>query len=213
MDKIQAINLQKELANKVTSKNELPSKIKTICGVDVSYKGDKAYCSAVILDMKSLNLTESKNSPCIVSAPYIPGLFMLREAKPILLTIKKLREDFDVLLVDGHGMLHPRNCGLACYVGLKLDKPVIGVAKKLLCGEIQSDSKIKLNGKILGCQIKNKKIIYVSIGHKINLRTAKRLVKETILDKNWYPEPLRIADQNSKKFRKFCMNNFNIEFC
>jgi len=201
MDNTQAINLQKELAKKVISKNKLPSKIKTICGVDVSYKGDKDYCSAVILDKKSLSVIESKNSSCTVSAPYIPGLFMLREAKPILLTIKKIRDDFDVLLVDGHGVLHPRNCGLACYVGLKLDKPVIGVAKKLLCGEIQSDSKITLDGKILGYQIVNKKSIYVSIGHRINLQTAKRIVKETILDKNWYPEPLRIADQNSKKLR------------
>ncbi len=202
MDKNQAIDLQKELAKKVISKNILPSKIKKICGVDVSYKGKNAFCSAVILDMKSLSLIESRNLSCIVSEPYIPGLFMLREAKPILLTIKKLREDFDVLLVDGQGVLHPRNCGLACYVGLKLDKPVIGVAKKLLCGEIQFDSKIKLNGKILGHKISNKKTIYVSIGHKISLRTAITIIKNTILSNNWYPEPLRIADQNSKKFRK-----------
>lgn len=201
MDKNQVINLQKELAKKVISKNELPAKIKTICGVDVSYKGDKAFCSAVILEMKSLILTESKDFSCITSEPYIPGLFMLREAKSILLTIKKLREDFDVLLVDGHGVLHPRNCGLASYVGLKLDKPVIGVAKNLLCGEIQRDSKIKLNGKILGHQIVNKKSIYVSIGHKISLQTAIRIVKNAILNNNWYPEPLRIADQHSKKFR------------
>ena len=202
MDKTQAINLQKELAKKVISKNRLPSKIKTICGVDVSYKDDKAYCSAVILDKKSLSIIELKNSSCTVSASYIPGLFMLREAKPILLTIKKLRENFDVLLVDGHGVLHPRNCGLACYVGLKLDKPVIGIAKKLLCGKIQPDSKITLDGKILGYQIINKKTIYVSVGHKISLHTAKKIVKEIILDNNWYPEPLRIADQNSKRFRK-----------
>ena len=212
MNKTKAIKFQKELAKKIISKNRLSSKIKTICGVDVSYNNNKAYCSAVILDKESLRVIESKNSSCIVSAPYIPGLFMLREAKPILLTIKTLQEDFDVLLVDGHGVLHPRNCGLACYVGLKLDKPVIGVAKKLLCGKIQSDSKITLNGKILGYQIANKKDIYVSIGHKISLRTARKIVKDVILDCNWYPEPLRIADQNSKKLRnqhkKFNVDNF-----
>ena len=208
MDKTQAINLQKELAKKVISKNRLPSKIKTICGVDVSYKDNKAYCSAVILDKKSLSIIELKNSSCTVSTSYIPGLFMLKEAKPILLTIKKLRENFDILLVDGHGVLHPRNCGLACYVGLKLDKPVIGIAKKLLCGEIQHDSKITLDGKILGYQIINKKTIYVSVGHKISLYTAKKIVKEIIRDDNWYPEPLRIADQNSKRFRKSQSRDF-----
>ncbi len=202
MDSEQTIKLQEELAKKVISKDILPSKFNTICGVDVSYKGNKAYCSAVVLSRKSLEISESKNSSFAISSPYIPGFFMLREAKPILLTLKKLRENFDILLIDGHGVLHPRKCGLACYVGLKLDKPVIGVAKNLLCGKIRPDSKIELDGKVLGYQIKNKKTIYVSIGHKISLRTAKKIVNELILDKNWYPEPLRIADQNSRNYRK-----------
>jgi len=202
MNSEKIIHLQEKLAKKVISKDVLPSEIKTICGVDVSYKGNKAYCSAVILSRKSLEILDSKNSSFGISSPYIPGFFMLREAKPILLTLKKLRENFDILLVDGHGILHPRKCGLACYVGLKLDKPVIGVAKKLLCGKIRPDSKIELYGKVLGWQIKNKKTIYVSTGHKISLRTAKKIIKELILDKNWYPEPLRIADQNSRNYRK-----------
>ena len=202
MDKIQAIKLQQKLAKKIISKNKIPSKIKTVCGVDVSYKDNRAYCSAITLDKKNLEVIESKNLSCIVSEPYISGLFMLREAKPILLTIKKLQKDFDILLVDGHGRLHPRNCGLACYVGLKLDKPTIGIAKKLLCGKVQSNSTIRVDGKILGYQLGDKKSIYISTGHKISLHTAKRIVKEVIKKNNWYPEPLRIADQNSKKLMR-----------
>jgi len=194
--------LQEELAKKVISKNILPAKIKTICGVDVSYKDNKAYCSAVILDKKSLKVLEKRNSSCGISSPYIPGFFMLRETKPILLTLKKLKKNYDILLIDGHGVLHPRKCGLACYVGLKLDKPVIGVAKKLLCGKVRPDSKIEVDGKVVGCEIKNKKTIYVSTGHKINLHTAKKIINELIVDDFWYPEPLRIADQNSKNYRK-----------
>ena len=38
--------------------------------------------------------------------------------------------DFDVLLLDGHGMLHPRKCGLASFVGVLIDKPTIGIAKE-----------------------------------------------------------------------------------
>jgi len=49
---------------------------------------------------------------------------------------------------------------------------------------------------------KNKKKIYVSVGNKINLKTATKLVNEMIMDNNWYPEPLRIADFNSKQFRR-----------
>jgi len=57
--------------------------------------------------------------------------------------------------------------------------------------------------KLLGYEIKqNKKKIYVSVGHKINLNTSVKIVKELIVNGNWYPEPLRIADFNSKQISK-----------
>ena len=197
------ILLQKKLALKVITKNILPKKIKRICGVDVSYRNDFAYCSAVILDKNNLNIIEAKTSKLKSTARYIPGLFMLKESKPILHTIKKLKKNFDILLVDGNGQLHPRQCGLASYIGLKLDKPVIGVAKSLLCGKVRLDSKVEYKGKVLGYEIKqNKKKLYVSVGHKISLNTAVKIIKELIVNDNWYPEPLRIADINSKQISK-----------
>jgi len=199
----ETILLQKKLALQVITKNILPKKIKRVCGVDVSYRNDFAYCSAVILDKNNLNVIESKNSKLKSTEKYIPGLFMLKESKPILHILKKLEKSFDILLVDGNGQLHPRQCGLACYIGLKLDKPVIGVAKSLLCGKVRSDSKVVYKGKVLGYEIKqNKKKIYVSIGHKINLKTAVKIVKELSVNGNWYPEPLRLADFNSKHIAK-----------
>jgi len=203
ISKSKAILLQKKLALKVISKNILPKKIKRVCGVDVSYRNDFAYCSAVILDKNNISVIESKNSKLKSTVKYIPGLFMLKESKPILETLKKLEKSFDILLVDGNGLLHPRQCGLACYIGLKLDKPVIGVAKSLLCGKVRSDSKVEYKGKVLGYEIKqNKKKLYVSVGHKISLNTAVKIIKELIVKGNWYPEPLRIADFNSKQISK-----------
>jgi len=199
----ETILLQKKLALKVITKNILPKKIKQICGVDVSYRNDFAYCSAVILDKNNMSVIESKNSKLKSTAKYITGLFMLKESKPILHTLKKLEKSFDILLVDGNGQLHPRQCGLACYIGLKIDKPVIGVAKSLLCGKIRPDSNVEYQGKVLGYEIKqNKKKIYVSVGHKINLKTAVKIIKELTVNGNWYPEPLRIADFNSKHIAK-----------
>ena len=199
----ETILLQKKLALKVITKNILPKKIKRVCGVDVSYRNDFAYCSAVILDKNSMNVIESKNTKLKSTAKYIPGLFMLKESKPILHTLKKLEKSFDILLVDGNGQLHPRQCGLACYIGLKLDKPVIGVAKSLLCGKVKHDSKVEYRDKVLGYEIKqNKKKIYVSVGHKINLKIAVKIIKELTVNNNWYPEPLRVADFNSKQIAK-----------
>jgi len=198
-----AILLQKKLSTKVITKNILPKKIKRVCGVDVSYRGNFAHCNAVILDKNKMSIIESKTSKLKSATRYIPGLFMLKESKPILHTLKKLTKSFDLLLVDGNGQLHPRRCGLACYIGLKLDKPVIGVAKSLLCGKVSPDSKVENKGKVLGYEIKqNKKKLYVSVGHKISLNTAVKIIKELIVKGNWYPEPLRIADINSKQISK-----------
>jgi len=49
---------------------------------------------------------------------------------------------------------------------------------------------------------KTKKKLYVSVGHKISLNTAVKIIKELIINDNWYPEPLRIADINSKQISK-----------
>ncbi len=197
------IKIQEKLAKRVTTKDTV-SKIKNICAVDVSYKKDIAYCSAVVMDRKSLNQLESVNTKISVKHPYIPGLFMLRESEPILHTLKKLKTDFQLLLVDGHGQLHPRRCGLACFLGITLDVPTIGVAKSLLCGSIKG-SVVKLDGKILGAVIqkKEKKKIFVSIGHKISLKSAVKIVDEMILDDQWLPEPLRVADVYSKNQKLF----------
>ena len=202
MSTTEARLLQHQLAKKVITKDILPKKLKSICGVDASYKGGKVQCAAVIFDCIQKNVIESVTSSLKNTSPYIPGLFMLRESKPIFHTLQKLEKKYDVLLVDGNGQLHPRHCGLACYVGLILDKPVIGIAKKLLCGTVQSDSKVKHNGKVVGFQLnQGKKKIFVSIGNKISLKTAVKIVKDLIVEKNWYPEPLRLADINSKSVK------------
>jgi deoxyribonuclease V len=119
---------------------------------------------------------------------------MLREAPPIFHTLKLLKNNYDLLLVDGHGLLHPRKCGLACYIGVTLDKPTIGIAKSLLCGTVRPDGFIELDGEILGYAISKK--LYVSVGHRITLKTAIALVKELGTG------PLRLADINSKEKRK-----------
>jgi len=204
----QAIKLQRKLSKKVISKNSHSKEIRTVCGVDVSYQENLAFCSAIILDIENLNIVESIRISKKVSHPYIPGVFMLRESDPILNALNKLKTDFDLLLIDGHGRLHPRFCGLACYIGIKINKPTIGVAKKLLCGNVKSNSKIEYDGKILGFELKNKKKrIYVSIGHKISLNSAVSFVKRLILQDKWYPEPLRLADSDSKIFRKQYFQN------
>jgi len=206
-----AIKRQQKLAKQVIAKNVF-SKIKRVCAVDVSYRKDLAHCAAVIMDRISLQLIEFKHVIIDVKYPYIPGLFMLRESEPIFHVLKKLETDFQLLLVDGNGQLHPRKCGLACYLGIALNLPTIGVAKNLLCGTIRGNF-VEIDGKKMGAIIqkrKNRKI-FVSVGHKISLRSALKIVNEMILDDQWQPEPLRIADINSKKDKTDWLVNKKVE--
>ena len=200
-----AARQQQELAKKILAKDNYGVEIKYVCGVDVSYKNSIGYCSATILDKDTLNAVECANTIVVIDQPYIPGLFMLREYKPIMNALQMLKREFQILLVDGHGLLHPRRCGLACYVGIMMDKPTVGIAKSLLCGFVREDKYVEFDGDILGFQITNgnKKHIYVSVGHRISLASAINIVKELTRTGQLIPEPLRIADINSKKLRQF----------
>jgi deoxyribonuclease V len=191
-----AVELQKKIATKVIDRDEFEG-IESICAVDVAYDKENAYCSAVLMS-RSGKQVESASSATPIEYPYVPGLLMLREAPPIFHTMGLLKNDYDVLLVDGHGQLHPRKSGIACYVGVKLGKPTIGIAKSLLCGTVRADGRVELDGKVLGRAMgKGGKKVYVSVGHKISLETAVSLVSE--LGKGGIPEVMRLADANSKK--------------
>ena len=196
------IELQNEFSKKVITHDYLNNNnIRNVCGIDVSYKDLNAFCSAVIINKNTLEIIEIVNEKSTISYPYIPGLFMLREGEPLLKIVRLLKNLFDVLLIDGHGILHPRKCGLASYVGIMIDKPTIGVAKNLLCGSILESRYVEYNKTILGYTIKknNRKDIYVSVGHKISLETSIDIVKKLTKKSEFIPEPLRIADIYSKK--------------
>jgi deoxyribonuclease V len=192
-----AVRLQKNIAKKVVATKDDFDNISSICGVDIAYSSSSsntAYCSAVIMDRNMQKLIESVDVQTIVKYPYVPGLLMLREAEPIFYTLKLLKNTYELLLIDGHGLLHPRKCGLACYIGVTLDKPTIGVAKSRLCGRVRPDGFVELDGEILGYAISKK--LYISVGHRLTLKTAIVLVKELGI------EPLRLADINSKMNKK-----------
>ena len=194
-----AMEIQERIAKEIITEDGTNREMESICGIDVYYKNNIAHCSAVIMN-NSFKIIESVNTKCSVKYPYIPSLFMLRESAPILNTLKTLHNSFDVLLVDGHGILHPRKCGLASYIGFLIGKATIGIAKSLLVGSIIHEGFIAYGGEVLGYRISkdSKKEIFISVGHYISLATAVDLVKKITKTNEWIPEPLRLADINSK---------------
>ena len=195
-----AKNLQLSLSKRIIRRNCLSERVSRIAGVDVAYHGELSVGAAVVHDYSSMSLLETKISHHITRYPYKPTFLSFREIPPAIKAINKLRLKPDILMVDGHGLAHPRRLGLASHLGLVLDMPTVGVAKSLVCGVIEKNGDRIWNpvihkGETVGAAVYTRlgvKPVYVSIGHKVSLETA----VETVLHcsgKYRIPEPLRAA--------------------
>jgi deoxyribonuclease V len=135
--------------------------------------------------------------------PYIPGLLAFREAPILARAFEKLNCEPDVVLFDGHGFAHPRRMGIASHMGLLLDKPSIGCAKSRLVGTHQEPgntpgewSPLMDGEQQIGAVLRtrgNVKPIFVSCGHKMDLKTALMIVLQCC-DGYRIPKPTREAD-------------------
>ena len=182
---------QAYLSKKIISEDQLPEKIRLIAGVDVAYAGETAIGAVAVLDYESLELLERQTATYSAKMPYIPTLLSFREIPAAMACIKKLNLQPDVFLADGQGIAHPYRCGFASHLGLALGKPTVGVAKSRLIGEPVNAYLVE-NGQIIGAVVttkKGSKPVYVSVGHRISLETAVKLVKHCVCGSR-VPEPL-----------------------
>ncbi|MBW3019403.1 endonuclease V [Candidatus Woesearchaeota archaeon] len=204
-------DIQKKTAKQVNTEDTF-DEIKYIAGFDVAFNGDTAICGCAVLDAKTLEVKEKKH--LVVKAPmqYVPGFLAFREGPVIMQLYFDLEYDPDVIIVDGHGILHEGNAGLASFVGVELAKPTIGVAKTLLVGEEKGDD-ILLNGEVCGAKVVTKEHanpVYVSPGNMISLKTAVELVKKMIVPPHKLPEPLHAAHRIARKVSKEMQSNDKI---
>ncbi len=193
---------QLKLAKKLVLKDMFDD-IAVIAGCDVCYTGKKMITVISVLDYEGLKLKESKYTITEPSFPYMPEFLSYREASAIISCYHELENDFDMIVLSGTGIHHPRGFGLASFIGLALDKPSIGVSKKLLWGELK-DSTVYLKGKPVAKEIKTKdkaKPIYVSPGHKISLLSAVDVVKHC-LKEHKLPEPMHEAHKLAAKLKR-----------
>lgn len=198
--------IQEQLKKFIDLGNRL-KKVKYIAGADVAYKGNLAKSCVCVMEMNTLKLVEKKSYQVETMFPYIPGYLFLREGPPILGAIAKLNTVPDCFMFDGNGILHPKNLGLATFLGMILKKPAIGCSKNLLLGSYIKPplkrgefSYIKHKGKVLGAALRTKtgvKEIFVSCGWGINLKNAINIVLLTS-GKYRVPQPLRLAHMEAK---------------
>lgn len=211
----EAIEIQKILAQKVIKEN-LFKEINYIAGVDVSnepFKPDKFhYAAIVIMTFPALEIIERVSYSDKVVFPYIPGLLAFREVPLLIKALELAKIQPDIILVDGHGLAHPRGLGIASHLGVVANYVTIGCAKSILVGSAHKELllnkgsfvplvwKNEIIGNVLRTKTKTSPV-YVSIGHKIDLETATEVVLECT-NKYRIPEPLRFAHQYANQIRK-----------
>lgn len=186
----EAINIQRLLASRVRLQDESTS-FQLLGGMDVSnnlYDPHKmVYAASITLDSDKLTLQGQSYCAKQHAFPYISGFLGFREAPALVEAFHQLSARPDIILIDGHGISHPRQLGIASHVGVLLDIPTIGVAKSILIGEPQGPMGPKVGDRTpliwknqqIGMLLRTKKgcnPLIISAGHRITLETAIHVV-------------------------------------
>jgi len=206
----EAIALQRELAKRVVREDRL-AEVHHIAGVDMAINEENgmARAAVVLLTYPALEVVEQHVYEEPVRMPYIPGLLSFRETPSILGAFALLKQQPELVMVDGQGIAHPRRLGIASHLGLWLELPTIGCAKSILRGEFdraalgeEVGSWVPLIDKneVIGAALRTRartNPMFISLGHRISLETSLRYV---LACSRGYrlPEPTRLADKLSK---------------
>ncbi len=193
---------QLEAAKKVIVKDEF-KKAELIAGADQAFHGNKVVSAIAVLDGK-LDVVEQQTETAETRMPYIPGFLYFREGPALIAAYKKLKQKPDILIIEANGILHPLRIGMASHIGVVLDVPTIGVAKQLLCGQVDEDGRISCDNEIRGMALKTRKHsrpLYISPGHKVSLETSVEIVKKSIRYPHKLPEQLHASHRMANKVR------------
>ena len=179
--------------------------VRTIGGVDVSYTVSEVHAAILTLHYPGLTPQSTATAEAPIVFPYIPGLLAFRIGPAILAAWENLERKPEVLLFHGHGIAHPRGIGLASQMGLWLEIPTIGVARRKLYGNHQEvgaqpgDWSELLDdqdpSRVIGAVVRTReatRAIYVSPGHLIDSQRAVEFVLMCCRS-NRMPEPIRLA--------------------
>ncbi|GBD12267.1 Endonuclease V [bacterium HR24] len=207
----EAMRLQAELSRKVVLSGG-PAQVRYVAGADLAFLGSSrvggtARAAVVLLSCPELEPVAQVVEEAPVTFPYIPGLLAFREAPALARAFARLEPPPDLVLVDGHGLSHPRRFGIACHLGLLLEVPTIGCAKSRLVGqhgpvpeEAGAWTELHDGGEVIGLVVRTKagaQPVYVSPGHLIGLEEAARWTL-ALCRGHRLPEPTRLADLLSK---------------
>lgn len=201
-----ARELQTRLARQVRLEDDYPP-LRRLAGVDVGFEegGSITRAAAVLLDADTLEPLAECVARIPTCMPYVPGLLSFRELPALLQALAGLPQEPDLILIDGHGIAHPRGLGIAAHLGVVSGFPAIGVAKKILTGSHgelgeERGARVELlnrKGELIGWVLRSKdrvRPLIVSPGNRVSLERAPELVMACVR-RHRLPEPTRLADR------------------
>ena len=208
----EATDLQYQMRAGITLQT-YPDKITTIAGADISHNKDSdiVYAGIVVLSYPQMVVQSYSLVIAQTTFPYIPGFLGFREVPAILQAWEQLPKKPDVMVLDGQGITHPRQMGIASHFGLLADWPAIGCAKNMLYGKFPTLRQDKFssspivgnNGDLLGYALRTKKDVkevYISPGHKVSVNDSLEIIKNCVQGYR-IPEPTRQAHNHVNLLR------------
>lgn len=206
---------QKILAGQVISDGISDDFIpRLIAGGDTGFEenGTIARGAIVLFQWPSLEMVEYHVARVAVTLPYIPGYLSFRECPALLAAWQRLSQRPDLMFIDGQGIAHPRGLGLASHFGVLADIPVIGVAKRRLCGDYETPGPqpgdcqpLTFQERQTGWVLRSKARclpLFISPGHRVSVDRALFWTRQCLRGYR-LPEPTRIADAIASERKGF----------
>lgn len=143
--------------------------------------------------------------------PYVPGLLGFREVPALAEAWAALDPKPDLVMMDGHGIAHPKALGIACLLGLVLEVPVVGVAKSVLVGAVEGElpdeagarAPLVWKGRRIAMALRTRRganPLYVSPGHRVSQETALAWVERCLTGRR-LPAPTQAAHEAAGALR------------
>lgn len=183
----------------------------TVAGIDYARDGNHMFLAVVVMDLRKEKVIEIQVAEGITSFPDLEGYLAFRLGPLIHQAVTQLYHKPQLLFINGSGVCHPRLCGIASHMGLRMHMPTIGCTTVRMAGHFDPPSEKRGDYSVVRYSPQAPAVvlrsraglnpIFVSPGHLIDLIGA---VEQTlrVCWKYRMPEPLRRAHIEAGRFMR-----------
>lgn len=208
----EATQIQNSLREKVQAQERDLSGMRTIGGADISLNlySTTIYAGIILLSFPQLQPIAYSVIKAETRFPYVPGYLAFREVPALARAWEQMPAKPDLLVVDGHGIAHPRRMGIAAHFGAATGQASMGCAKKILTGKFEEPAleqgaftPIMDKGEQIGYAFRSKAKtapVFVSPGHLLGMKNSLQIIRQCT-GRYRIPEPTRLAHELVNRFR------------